>query len=104
MTSCNTSFTQLFKIMQYIFCKDLSIQEDLAIDGILKFPEIEPDEEKPEILSGRSNPGEIQFSSKEDFVNMHRMALNETTLIAEVPAIIDKESVIIVLQQIKTPV
>ena len=36
----------------------------------------------------------IEFSSKEDFLKIHKISPNETAVIAEAPAVIDQESVI----------
>ena len=47
---------------------------------------------------------EIEFTLVEDPINMHRTALNETSLVSEIPNTIDKENVIIVPGQGKTPV
>ena len=66
----------------------------MTSDDILKCSEIKPDEEKLEIPSGRSNPDEIEFSSKEDSINIYKIASNVTALIVEVPAIIDKGSLL----------
>ena len=61
-------------------------------------------DEKPEIPSGESNPGEKEFSSKEEHFKMHKIALNETALIVAVPIIIDKESIVTALGKIKTSI
>lgn len=54
------------------FYEDISIQESLTSDEILRFLETEHDEEKPEIPFWRSNPDEHA-----------QIASNENSLIAE---------------------
>ena len=50
------------------------------------------------------NESETEFASVEDPLNMHRTASSETTLVSEIPNIIDEENVIIAPAQGKTPV
>ena len=47
---------------------------------------------------------ETKFASVEDTLNMHRTASNETTLVSEIPNIINEENVIIAPGQGKIPV
>ena len=44
---------------------------------------------------------ETEFASVEDPLNMHRTASNETTLVFEIPSIVNEENVIIALGQRK---
>ena len=44
---------------------------------------------------------ETEFASAEDPLNMHRTASNETTLVFEIPSIVNEENVIIALGQRK---
>ena len=45
--------------------------------------------------SENRNDTETECDSVEDALNMHRTALNETTLVSEIPNIINKENVLI---------
>ena len=46
-----------------------------------------------ENINGRSETSE--FASVEDPLNMHRTAINETTLVSQIPNMINEENVII---------
>ena len=50
------------------------------------------------------NTSEPEYASVEDPLNMQRTATNETTLISDIPNMINEENVIIVPCQGKTPV
>ena len=52
--------------------------------------------ESTENINDRS---ETEFASVEDPLNMHRIASNETTLVSDIPNIINDENVIIALGQ-----
>ena len=54
--------------------------------------------------NNNENASEAEYASVEDPLNMHRTATNKTTLISEIPNIIDEENVIIAPGQVKTPV
>ena len=52
--------------------------------------------ESTENINGKS---ETEFASVEDTLNMHRTASNETTLVSDIPNIINEEDVIIAPEQ-----
>ena len=54
--------------------------------------------------NNNENANEAEYASVEDPLNMHRTATNETTLISDIPNIINEENVIIAPGQRKTPV
>ena len=88
------------------FYEDIAIQEGLTSNEILNFSDIQPDDSK-NFQNGcleRKELDENDFLSKEDPLNSYRISSNETALISEIPAIIDKENVIIAPGQGKTPI
>ena len=55
-------------------------------------------------MSESINDTETEYASVEDSLNMHRIALNETTLVSEIPSIINEENDIITPREGKIPV
>ena len=96
-------------------CKDVSIAKELSSEEIIKFSNIVEIQGKNRsvtqkiILGGKemsesTNDTETEYASVEDSLNMHRIALNETTLVSEIPSIINEENDIITPREGKIPV
>ena len=98
------------------FYEDISIPKGLSSEDMFKISDIveiqgqskcvteknvSDGEEMTENINYRS---ETEFTSIEDPLNMHRTALNETTLVSEIPNMINNENVIIVPGQGKKQV
>ena len=57
-----------------------------------------------EMTENTNDRSDTEFASVEDHLNMHRTASNKTTLVFQIPNIINEENVIIAPGQGKTPV
>ena len=55
-------------------------------------------------MSENTNDTEVEFASVEELLNIHRSESNKTTLVSEIPNIINKVNVIIAPGQGKIPV
>ena len=55
--------------------------------------------DRKESTKNINDRSETEFASVEDPLNMHRIASNETTLVSDIPNIINDENVIIALGQ-----
>ena len=53
------------------------------------------------MTENNNDRSETEFASVDDLLNMHRTASNGTTLVSQIPNIINKENVIIPSGQIK---
>ena len=60
--------------------------------------------DEKEMTENTNDRSETEFTSVEDPLNMHRTASNKTTLVFQIPNIINEENVIIAPGQGKTPV
>ena len=89
----------------------------LSSEDMLNFSDINENQEETESVTkngisnvkeinknDNENASEAEYVSVEDPLNMHRTATNETTLISEIPNIINEENIIIAPGQGKTPV
>ena len=98
------------------FYEDISVTKGLSDEDMFNFSDINENQEEIEsvtengILNGKEmnennneNTSEAGYASVEDLLNMHRTATNETTLISEIPSIINEKNVIIAPGQRKTP-
>ena len=99
------------------FCKDISVTKGLSSEDMFKFSDIVEIPGETESVTEKNvsdgeemteninyNRSETEFTSVEDPLNMYRTASNETTLVSEIPNIINDENVIIAPAQGKTPV
>ena len=84
------------------FYKDISVTKGLSGEDMLNFSDINENQEETEsvtengISDGKEtnknnseNSSESEYASVKDPLNMHRTATNETTLISEIPNIIN---------------
>ena len=79
--------------------EDITISKGLSNEEILIFSETEL-----ENVLEKFTQNEPPFTLTEDSLNMHITASNETTLVSQVPVIIDKKSVIIAPGQEKNTI
>ena len=75
--------------------EEITISKGLSNDEILIFSETETVEKNLETVHEKFTQNELPFTLTEDSLNMHITASNETTLVSQVPIIIDKKRVII---------
>ena len=94
------------------FYEDISIAKGLSSEDMLKFSdfvEMQGGTEKgtAEIICNAKenvNETETEYASVEDPLNIHRTASNETTLVSDIPNIVNNENIIFAPSQEKTPV
>ena len=84
--------------------EEITISKGLSNDEILIFSETETVEKNLETVHEKFTQNEPPFTLTEDSLNMHITASNETTLVSQVPIIIDKKRVIIAPGQEKNTV
>ena len=58
--------------------------------------------DRKEMTENINDRNETEFASVEDTLNMHRTALNETTLVSQIPKLVIEENAIIASRQAKT--
>ena len=58
--------------------------------------------DRKEMTENINDRNEAEFASVEDTLNMHRTALNETTLVSQIPKLVIEENAIIASRQAKT--
>ena len=111
-----------YKALTYLkshnkFYEDISTTKGLSSKDMLNFSDTNENQQETESVTENSvsdgkemsknndkNANEAESVSAEDPLNMHRTATNETTLISEIPNIINEKNVIIAPGQGKTPV
>lgn len=76
------------------FYKDISIPKSLSNNELLRFSKNKPVKENLETVPEKIFKHETPFTLIEDPLNTHRTVSSETTLVSEVPNIIDKENVL----------
>ena len=103
---CNYFGTYLFEILNK-FYNDISFVKGLSSEEMFRFSDIVEIQgqsecvteknvsDRKEITENINDRSETEFSSVEDPLNMHRAASNETTLVSEIPNIINDKNVII---------
>ena len=111
----------MYQALAYlIFCNkfygDISIAKGLSIKNMFKFSDIveikgQTDcvtskniSDGKEITENINDRSETEFASVEDPLILHRTASNETTLVSEIPNIINDKNVIIAPGQRQKPV
>ena len=80
------------------FYEDISVTKGLSYEDMFNFSDINENQEETDIWDGKEmsknnneNTSEAGYASVEDLLNMHRTATNETTLISEIPSIINEK-------------
>ena len=99
------------------FYKDISVTKSLSGEDMLNFSDINENQGETKSVTenaisdgkeisknNNENASQVEYTSVEDPLNMHRISTNETTLMSEIPNIIYEENVIIVPGQGKLPV
>ena len=85
------------------FYEDISVTKGLSVKGMFNFSDNNENQEETEsvtengILDGKEmsknnneNTSEAEYASVEDPLNMHRTATNKTTLISQIPSVINE--------------
>ena len=88
----------------YLLQRVSQVRRCLSFLILLKFNDNLNVSEGKEMTENINSRSETKFASVEDYLNMHRTASSETTLVSEILNITNDENVIIAPGQVKKPV